>query len=248
MSIDHDAMAELVAAYALDAVDADEARAVEDHLRDCPRCRAELADHRDTASFLGHTGADAPAGVWERIAETIAPTSSAPSLRVVVDGQDGHHENARPHRWLAVAAGVAAAVLIGLLGAGYVHTDHQVGQLRSALSSQQTLEQATAAALDPRAQRVALSSWNGTAAAAAAILPEGRAYLLPEALASLPETRTYQLWAIVDGHPVSAGLVGSVPGVLAFRVVSGAQMLAITEEPAGGSTRPTSAPVASANI
>ncbi|HZT66242.1 MAG TPA: anti-sigma factor [Acidimicrobiales bacterium] len=248
MTFDHEGMAELVAAYALDAVEADEARLVEDHLRDCPRCRAELADHRDTASFLGHAGDDAPAGVWERIAGSIEAAPGSPPLRVVVGGAAVENEQHRLRRWSTRLVGVAAAAAIGLLAAGYLRTDHQVGQLRSALAANRGLERVTAAALDPRAQRVALTSWNGTVMAAAAVLPGGQAYLASEGLASLPGSRTYQLWAIVDGHPVSAGLMGADPGLLVFRVTPGAAVLAITDEPAGGSPRPTSAPVASATI
>lgn len=248
MTSSHEEMAELVAAYALHAVEPDEARLVEDHVRDCPRCRAELADHQDTASFLGHVGEDAPAGVWERIAERIEPVADAPPLRMVLGGQPASPAPPRGRRWAVPLTGVAAAVVIGLLGAGYVHTDHQVRQLRSALAAGQALERATAAALDPRAQRVALTSWNGAVVAAAAVLPDRSGYLLPESLGVLPGGRTYQLWSIVGGHPVSAGLLGADPRVLAFRVAPGAGVLAITDEPAGGSPQPTGAPVASATI
>src|SRR5579884_3066256 len=156
-------------------------------------------------------------------------------------------QHRRRRRWSVGVAGVAAAA-VGLLGVGYVHTDHQVGQLRSALASSRALEQATAAALDPRARRVALTSWNGTVMAAAAVLPGGQAYLASEGLSDLPGSRTYQLWSIVDGHPVSAGVLGAEPGVSSFRVAPGASVLAITDEPAGGSPQPTGAPVASAPI
>jgi anti-sigma factor RsiW len=244
---DHEEMAELVAAYALDAVDPDEARLVEDHLRGCPRCRAELADHQDTASLLGHAGDDAPAGVWERIAAGIEAAPGAPALRVVL-GDAPAVEPRRFRRWSYGLAGAAAAAVVGLLGAGYVHTNHEVGQLRTALASNHSLEQATAAALDPRAQRFSLTAWNGTVMAAAAVLPDGHAYVLPEGLAPLPGSRTYQLWSIVGGHPVSAGLLGTDPTVLAFRLAPGTAVLAITDEPAGGSRQPTTAPLASATV
>ncbi|HZT15524.1 MAG TPA: anti-sigma factor [Gaiellaceae bacterium] len=50
---------DLTAAYALDALDADEARAYEDHLDGCERCRAELAALGETASHLAW-GAESP--------------------------------------------------------------------------------------------------------------------------------------------------------------------------------------------
>ena len=44
--MDHDAIAELSGAYALDAVTPDEARAVEEHLAGCAACGALVAESR----------------------------------------------------------------------------------------------------------------------------------------------------------------------------------------------------------
>ncbi|HEX3539987.1 MAG TPA: anti-sigma factor [Acidimicrobiales bacterium] len=63
----HEELQELLGAYALDAVDADEAAAIERHLPTCPRCRNELTDHREVAAMLGDAGAPAPSGLWDRI-------------------------------------------------------------------------------------------------------------------------------------------------------------------------------------
>ena len=63
----HEEIQELLGAYALDAVEDAERDAIELHLRECPRCRAEVADHREVASLIGHGGAPAPDGVWDRI-------------------------------------------------------------------------------------------------------------------------------------------------------------------------------------
>ena len=76
----HTELQELLGAYALDAVDGDEYDAVELHLRECPRCRAELADHREVAALIGHGGAAAPEGVWDRIVAAIEPV--APPMRL----------------------------------------------------------------------------------------------------------------------------------------------------------------------
>src|SRR5690606_35755181 len=57
---DVDEFTELLGAYALDAVEPDEREAVERHLADCPRCRSEVAEHREVAAYLAHAGTDAP--------------------------------------------------------------------------------------------------------------------------------------------------------------------------------------------
>jgi anti-sigma factor RsiW len=67
----HDEIRALLGAYALDAVDPEETRAVEDHLRECPQCRAEVEQHRSVAALLGNVGAAAPAGLWDRIAASL---------------------------------------------------------------------------------------------------------------------------------------------------------------------------------
>ena len=50
----NDDLHELAAPYALDAVDADERVAFETHLRECERCRAELASLRETVGALAY--------------------------------------------------------------------------------------------------------------------------------------------------------------------------------------------------
>ena len=49
---DHDAVQSLLAPYALDALDVDEALEIEAHLDACPDCLAALADLRDTVDLL----------------------------------------------------------------------------------------------------------------------------------------------------------------------------------------------------
>lgn len=76
----HEELQELLGAYALDAVDPDEAAALERHLPTCPRCRNELADHREVAALLGYAGADAPTGVWDRIIASLEEPPPALNL------------------------------------------------------------------------------------------------------------------------------------------------------------------------
>ncbi|MGH3495547.1 MAG: anti-sigma factor family protein, partial [Sciscionella sp.] len=73
----HDQAAELLGVYALDALDPDEAALVAGHLAECPRCWAELARHHEVAGLLADSGADAPAGLWDRIADRLGPSGSA---------------------------------------------------------------------------------------------------------------------------------------------------------------------------
>ncbi len=58
MVVDHDnpnAIAEVAAAYALDALSAHEARQVRDHLPGCIKCREAVAQMTETVGMLAYT-------------------------------------------------------------------------------------------------------------------------------------------------------------------------------------------------
>src|SRR5690606_4393398 len=86
---EHDEIAELLGAYALDAVEPEEAAAVEAHLAVCPRCAAEVADHREVAAMLAHSGAPAPEGLWSRISASLEEAPPEMELRLPRPGPAG---------------------------------------------------------------------------------------------------------------------------------------------------------------
>ena len=66
-------------------------------------------------------------------------------------------------------------------------------------------------------------------------------YLSIQNLKTLAQENQYQLWAIVDGQPVDAGVfdASSANGLLAMKTMEGASAFAITIEPRGGRPSPT---------
>ena len=64
-------------------------------------------------------------------------------------------------------------------------------------------------------------------------------YLLPTGMEPAPSDKQYQLWAIVDGKPVSAGVIENCNGVCKMSNIPKAQAFAITLEKMGGSDQPT---------
>lgn len=64
-------------------------------------------------------------------------------------------------------------------------------------------------------------------------------YLLQNKLAPAPADKQYQLWAIVDGKPVDAGMIDPVAGLIKMKNIPKASMFAITLEKKGGSETPT---------
>lgn len=64
-------------------------------------------------------------------------------------------------------------------------------------------------------------------------------YLITNNLPPAPAGKQYQLWALVDGKPVDAGVLQDCSGLCQLKPVERAQAFAITLEKAGGSPAPT---------
>ena len=99
-----DAVHELTAAYALDALEPEEARGYEAHLAGCERCREELASLQSAAGALAYA---------------VEPARPPESLRGrILDAARAERPNVVPlHSWsrpLAAVAAVAACAAIGL--------------------------------------------------------------------------------------------------------------------------------------
>jgi anti-sigma factor RsiW len=242
MSQHHDEFSELLGVYALDAVDPDEREAIERHLADCPRCRAEVQDHREVAALLASSGADAPAGLWDRIAGTL--DEAPPPLQLHVVGQPTTARDRRPRavRWLPTTAlAAAAALLIAVLGVEIRDQDHRIDELQAAMVDPllTAYEQALA---DPASKVIELG--DGTSAV---VTRDGGGYLRASSLPRLGADRTYQLWGRVGAELVSLGVLGSKPEIVPFEATS-VTLLAITEEVAGGVVRSAAVPVVSGVI
>jgi anti-sigma factor RsiW len=261
----HDEIIELTGAYALDALDEDEAAIVAAHIAQCPQCAAEVRDHQEIAGFLANSGGDAPGHLWDQIAVRIERPAEAehpPGDEQVVTILHSHRtgsERTRPESprpagrppaaraWLTGAV-AAALVVIAVLGIQVGRLDHHVHQLQAVGADQSLAQSAQSAFADPQARRVTLTAELGTGPAMAkiAILPSGLAYVMNKALPTLERDQTYQLWGKVGGQVVSLGLLGSHPTTVPFRVDPSAAIaaFAVTAEHAGGVVRSMHVPVA----
>ena len=247
----HDEITELLGAYALDAVEEDERTEVRAHLATCARCRAEVQEHLEVASLLAHEGADAPVGVWERIAGSLE--EAPPGLRLVAapDAPDAPSAvpvaavpagRRRPRRALvAGAVAAAAAVVVAVLGAQVVRQDDRIDELESALAD--PLQSAFAAALaDPQAEVLELASSDGAVRLRGAVTPDGVGYLRADELPALDGDRTYQLWGGAGDELVSLGVLGRDPTIVRFEAAA-YELFAVTEEAQPGVVRSANPPV-----
>ncbi|HXY92064.1 MAG TPA: anti-sigma factor [Acidimicrobiia bacterium] len=231
---------DLLAAYAIDAVDDDERRAIDEYLAGDPDARAQVGELQHAASYLGHSGGPPPPGVWERLESVIhdaGDPAAPPPPRLV----PGARRPARPSRGWPIAA-VAASIVALVFGALLVF-----GTGDDSGGSTSTAALAQAAVRADGARQANLVDHEGKVLARAVVLPDGRGYLT-SSLPALPAGRTYQLWGINPQDTVSLGVMGRDPGVVAFQAADHPRTLAVTEERAGGVPVTANQPTAAGDL
>lgn len=236
--LSHEEVVDLLGAYALDALEPAEHQAVDRHVEGCPACRREVSEHREVAGLLTPGWGAPPPGVWERIATSLeeAPPPLDMAPVIAMKAREGPVSGAGPRRRRGVPAGIAAMVavaavaVIGVLGVRLA-VDDGSDQVVYAQQLQQSVDAALA---DPGARTVQLASTDGARTAQVVVLPDGTGYLVDDNLPTLPEDRTYQMWAVVGTAKISIGVLGPEPKIVPFKMDGDVAALAITEEVAGG--------------
>ena len=229
----HEELRSLVAAYVLGAVPADEVGLVRSHILTCDECMAEADQHSTALDSLALAvePVEVPAGFSERVMAQIAPPVEA-EARPAVARRSWIPEWMRG-RGLALASGMAALVLLGVLTSGYVQTRQDLARTEDVLS-----------AIVHSGDGIEL---RGDSGAAAELVPTNEGAVI--AVAGLPEapgSHVYQLWYMKDGEPVSVGTFETRDSVVVMDIAEnfdGYDDAAVTIEPSGGSRRPTSDPV-----
>jgi anti-sigma factor RsiW len=217
-------MHDLTAAYALDALDAEESREYEEHLATCERCREELAQLGGAAGALAFAVESPvpPAALRSRILETAR--AERPNVVLL-----------RP-RWTRATRAIAALAAVAAIGFGIwaASLSRSLDRERSALEQ---AKRGIAVASDPSAARVRVG---GTARGTLFVSRAGDAALVVSPLKRAPSGRTYEAWVIQDGKPLPAGTFsggGNTVVGLERRVPSGA-VVAVTLERTPGAETP----------
>jgi anti-sigma-K factor RskA len=240
---------ELAAGYALGSLDVDDRGRFEALLRSGdPEAVASLQEFQAAVVDLSATHAETPpprvrTALMARIASErrgVTPVVTAP---------------ARPRRrfWPVVWAGTMAAGIAAIAVGFVVSTTYErrVAELsREATTLREELErqQGLVAILrDPTTQVVALAGQAPSPEARGRMLWHVKAggLLVSAGLPAPPAGKTYQLWAIADAKPISAGVFSvDAAGTASVRVaplpgVSRVDAFAVTLEPAGGLPAPS---------
>jgi anti-sigma factor RsiW len=220
----------LTGSYTLDAISDAEREEFERHLQHCPACAAEVRGMRETAVRLARARAVVPpARMEQRVLAATYRTRQLPPLPR--DQIRATRTFPRRLAVLAAAASVAAAVALGVT---QLSAQHHLDRAR------ETAIARLVTAPDARVETARASAGGSVTIVTSAALRE--AAVSTTGLAALPSGRAYQVWVMSPSGARSAGLLHGT-SLLASAVRPG-DRIGITVEPARGSARPTTSPVA----
>lgn len=226
---------ELIAAFAIDALDeADRARAKE-LLATSAEARAQLRAFSEVSAALAvaTVGPPPPAGLRERIL-----SEARAEGQVVVPFERPGAGRRNVTRMLGAVAAVAAVVAVGL-GVWGLDVAGELDDTRAALDRAQAV---TTVLGDPSAQTVSLAAGSGKLVVGS----DGAAVLVVDGLDEAPAGKTYQVWIVTGDEAASAGtFTGGTRRdvILVGGAVAPDQVVAVTVEDAPGTTAPTSTPI-----
>lgn len=231
---------DLIAAYALGALPEDERRKVEEYLSEHPELQSEADELRSAADLLAFAPEEQepPPELRQAIIGAVEPDAGTPEpeSRTSVAGWG---------RWLSfprLAFAASALVVIAGLLAWNVTLQGEVQELQGRMESR------------PEAPQTYEVSGTGIARAASGEVMElgnGRTVLMVEELPETPRNKTYQIWRIEDGTPKPDSVFEPAEGMTAASLekpLDGADVVAVTVEPDGGSEAPTSDPILTSKL
>jgi anti-sigma-K factor RskA len=235
---EHQIIMDLIPAYALGSLDAEETEMVSQHLASCAYCRAELAAFESVVDVLPLAGPEIEpsAALKKRLMRQIQPTHGQETARASQSSfwqrlTTGFSDFLAGPRWQPVAALAVFVLLVG----GFL-----IWRQLNPPASQFVL---TATEVAPGAQGVIEVAGNGR-----------QAILTVTGLPELDPASQYQLWLIKDGQRTSGGVFSvnadgsQTINIRAPQPVPDYVAFGITIEPAGGSPGPTGERVLGFNL
>jgi len=238
----------ILEAYAIGGLSDAERADVEKNMTQYPEIRAELSAIEEAQEMLLQKLAiNPPASVKTKLMHSVGPRGKAVALNAFV-------------QWKFVAAAsIFLAMFLGFLAYDYrdrwLHTQVALNDLMA--QNQQVaqdyqrvnvrldkMENDLRIVNDPSFTKVVM---RGTANAPQSLASvywnkeSKEVYLSIQSMRELTQEKQYQLWAIIDGKPVDAGVFdGNVSGLIHMKeIAQGAVTFAVTIEARGGTPSPT---------
>ncbi|MCI0420140.1 MAG: anti-sigma factor [Acidobacteria bacterium] len=260
----HEKLSELCSIYALGALDGEELREFEAHLKTgCPLCGQQIQEYTELVASIPEALPNV-APSQDLKSRLLAQVEREFPQRGLIDfrppaTQVVPPKPARKSGWLpwvcAAAAGIALIVSltrVSSLNRGLSEQHERLNQQLEQLKLLQNLlseeKEVTQFLRKPEVKITPLAGTAKSPQAAGKIVwsaQEKKALFYASNLPAPPAGKTYQLWVIADNKPVDAGVFSVDPQGNAFVKVASlseadkAQKFAVTLEPAGGVPQPT---------
>jgi anti-sigma-K factor RskA len=222
---------ELIAGQALHALSTDDEELVVLHVAECDRCRRQLREAEAVAASLAYLvpASTPPPDLRSRVLAPVEPVVEAPPVAAPV--AEPRRRTARAAWWprfAAVAVPVMAAAVVGLV-AWNVSLRNQVSSLEGPL------------------QRGQVAPLPGVGSV---LTKAGGKVTLFASIRHAPAGKTYEAWVIHGQAAVPAGLFqgGGTIKLTLTKPAKPGDVIAITIEPAGGTTAPTTKPIAAHKV
>jgi anti-sigma-K factor RskA len=216
---------ELLAALCVDALAREEDAAVRAHLVTCRRHDEALAELWSVAERLPLTAEEREpsAGLRSRLLDAFDAELAAARVTAISSARRPSFA-ARPRFAYLAAAAVLVLAMAGLVAWNVV--------LQTGGGHEATM----------------VVHLVGDGSGELVYVPDQQVAVMKLDLPELPSGRSYQAWRIDNGEPASLGLVPNA-GMIAMDVdLNGAGAVAISEEPAGGSDKPTTRPLVAGEL
>ena len=261
----HEKLSELCSIYALGALDGEELREFEAHLKTgCPLCGQQIQEYGEMVASIPEALPNVRPSLDLKTRLMARLDQEVPNRGVIDFKSAAKALPATPIRrrgWLpwacAVAAGLALTVSltrVSSLNRGIAEQQERLIQQIEQLKVLQKLlsdeKEITQFMKKPDARLTPLAGTDASPQAAGKILwsaQEKKALFYASKLPAPPEGKTYQLWIIANNKPIDAGVFSVDPEGNGFLKVPSlseankAQKFAVTLEPAGGVPQPTGA-------
>ncbi|MEP6615269.1 MAG: anti-sigma factor [Ginsengibacter sp.] len=248
----------LLELYASGLSSPEESIQVQQWIKDFPEVKAELlAIEQVLETYAMVNGVIPPAEVKDKILQKIG-FSTADKTNTGIPALQSELSSSKIYRipvYFKLAAAACLVLLVGslLLNYNFYHkyqnasSDLQLAQNR--LNQQKELTAGMNKDMTVMTDKYALPVvLNGTPHAPDALAKiywmknTGEIYIDPTNLPQVPSGKQYQLWAIINGKPVDAGMISTQHGVFhiqKMKTFGKAEAFAITMEKEGGSPTPT---------
>lgn len=252
----------IIEAYVMGLASEEEMRILDCIQKNNPEVRQAVLDAQNTLEDFASQQAIAPPpvlkpAIWAKISEESQEATVVEQQRPVESvttplyptGNIGNNKS--PFSWIAVAATILLIASVSLnlyLSSNQNHIKSELANLKTTQKNNELAYQNLKSKWDmvnnPNVRTIPLLGVEKYPDMKAVVYFEKNAndvYLALENLPITPKDQQYQLWAIVDGKPVSLGVFDqdSQVAVQKMTAVKSAQAFAITLEKRGGSESPT---------